>query len=65
MLMDFVLNPELVHEIMKRVASFYVEHFRKILSASKGDEHRRFPLKQTRPNMGLNQSAVLVIKGWC
>jgi uroporphyrinogen decarboxylase len=36
MFMDFLLNPELVHEIMQRVTDFYVEHFRKMLSAAKG-----------------------------
>ena len=36
MFMDFLLNPELVHGIMQRVADFYVEHFRKMLSAARG-----------------------------
>jgi uroporphyrinogen decarboxylase len=36
MFMDFVLNEELVHGIMRRIADFYVEHFRNILSAARG-----------------------------
>ncbi len=36
MFMDFVLNPELAHGIMRRVASFYVDHFTKMLAACDG-----------------------------
>lgn len=36
MFMDFLIKPELAHEIMRRVADFFVEHFKNILSAAKG-----------------------------
>ena len=36
LMMDFVLNPELAHEIMRRVTDFYVEHFAKVLAAARG-----------------------------
>jgi len=34
--MDFVMNPELPHAIFERVCGFYVEHFKRILSAADG-----------------------------
>ena len=34
--MDMIMNPELVHAIMRRVADFYVAHFTKALSSAKG-----------------------------
>ena len=37
MFMDMALNPELAHAIMGRVTDFYVEYFRRILSAAKGE----------------------------
>ncbi|MDP2990211.1 MAG: uroporphyrinogen decarboxylase family protein [Kiritimatiellota bacterium] len=37
MFMDLAINPELAHGIMDRVAGFYVEYFRRILSAAKGE----------------------------
>jgi len=33
---DLALNPELMHAIMRRVCDFYVEHFRRVLSAADG-----------------------------
>lgn len=36
MFMDFVLNPELVHGIFRRVTDYYVEFFRRVLSAGEG-----------------------------
>jgi uroporphyrinogen decarboxylase len=36
MLLDLAVAPELAHEIMERVTAFYIEHFRKILSAARG-----------------------------
>lgn len=36
MLMDFVLHPELAHAILERVTDFYIEHFKKMLSAANG-----------------------------
>ena len=36
MLVDMVVNPELVHGIMSRVTSFYVEHFSRALAAAGG-----------------------------
>lgn len=36
MLGDLILNPELAHEILRRVADFWVEHFRLLLSAARG-----------------------------
>ena len=35
--MDFVLNPELVHGIFRRVTDFYTAHFRKMLEAGGGE----------------------------
>ena len=37
MFMDFALNPELAHEILRRVADFQVAHFEKLLAASGGE----------------------------
>jgi len=37
MFMDMLLAPDLVHAIMERVTDFYVEHFRRVLSAGRGE----------------------------
>ena len=34
--MDLATQPELVHDIFERVASFYIDHFTKLLQAGKG-----------------------------
>lgn len=37
MLVDMIVDPCLAHEIMQHVADFYVEHFRRILAAGRGE----------------------------
>ncbi|MCL2701091.1 MAG: hypothetical protein FWE88_05300 [Phycisphaerae bacterium] len=37
MFMDFVLHPELAAAILTRVTDFYVEHYRRLLRAGRGD----------------------------
>ncbi|MBC7234830.1 MAG: hypothetical protein H5T69_03235 [Chloroflexi bacterium] len=36
MFLDFVLHPDLAHEILRRVADFYVAHFNRMLAAAPG-----------------------------
>ncbi len=37
MFMDFMLNPELANAIFERVCRFYVDHFRRMLEAARGE----------------------------
>ncbi len=37
MLLDVAISPELAHEILQRVTDFWVEHFTRLLAASKGE----------------------------
>jgi len=60
MLMDFLLNPELVHGIMERVADFYVEHFRNILSAANGGVDLAF----TADDIGDQRGLLIPLKMW-
>ena len=53
MFIDFVLNPELAHGIMQRVTDFYVEHFRKMLSAADGGVDLAFTADDIGDQSGL------------
>ena len=59
-LMDFLLNPELVHGIMERVADFYAEHFRNILSAANGDVDLAF----TADDIGDQRGLLIPLEMW-
>ncbi len=58
--MDFLLNGELVHEIMKRVTDFYVQHFKKMLSAAKGGVDLAF----TADDIGDQRGLLISLKMW-
>ena len=60
MFMDVVLNPELVHEMMDRVTSFYVEHFTRLLSSAPGAIDLAFTADDIAGQNGLLMS----IKTW-
>ncbi|MBD3182719.1 hypothetical protein GF312_10525 [Candidatus Poribacteria bacterium] len=60
MLMDFLLNPDLVHEIMRRVADFYVEYFRRMLSAAKG----KIDLAFTADDIGDQRGLLIPLEMW-
>lgn len=60
MFMDFVLNPELAHAIFKRVTDFYIEHFKKMLSASKGGVDLAF----TADDIGGQNGLLMSLKMW-
>lgn len=53
MLMDFILNPELVHYIMSRVTDFYVAHFKNILFNAKGGVDLAFTADDIGDQRGL------------
>ncbi len=60
MFMDFVLNEELVHGIMRRVIDFYVEHFKKMISAAKGGVDLVF----TADDIGDQRGLMIPLKMW-
>jgi len=60
MFMDFVLNPELAHGIMERVADFYIEHFKKMLSAAQGGVDLAF----TADDIGCQRGLLMSLKMW-
>ena len=60
MFMDFVLNPELAHGIMQRVTSFYIEHFKKALSAAQGGVDLVF----TADDIGSQKGLLMSLKMW-
>ena len=60
MLMDFLLNKELAHEIMERVTNFYIEHFRKVLSAAKGGIDLAF----TADDVGSQKGLLMSLRMW-
>jgi uroporphyrinogen decarboxylase len=60
MFMDLSLNPELAHGIMERVTNFFVEHSKKILSASKGNIDLAF----TADDIGDQRGLLVSLKMW-
>ena len=60
MFTDLVLNPELAHEIMARVTSFYVAHFTKMLAAAKGGVDLAF----TADDIGGQHGLLMSIEMW-
>ena len=60
MFMDFVLNPELAHGIMERVTNFYIEHFKKMLSAAKGGVDLAF----TADDIGSQKGLLMSLSMW-
>jgi len=60
MFMDFVLKPELAHGIIKRVTDFYVEHFKKMLAAAKGNVDLAF----TADDIGSQRGLLISLEMW-
>jgi len=60
MLMDFVLNPDLVHGIMGRVTDFYIEHFKNILSVAKDGIDLAF----TADDIGDQRGLLISLEMW-
>jgi len=60
MFIDLSLNPELAHGIMERVTNFFVEHSKKILSASKGSIDLAF----TADDIGDQRGLLVSLKMW-
>jgi len=60
MFMDFVLNQQLAHEILKRVTDFYIEHFTKMLSAGRGSIDLAF----TADDIGDQRGLLISLEMW-
>lgn len=60
MFMDMAINPELVHGIMGRVTDFYVEYFRRMLSAAKGEVDLVF----TADDIGGQNGLLMSLEMW-
>lgn len=60
MLMDLVLNKELAYEIMSRVTDFYIEHFRKMLSAANSGVDLAF----TADDIGDQRGMLIALNNW-
>lgn len=58
--LDLVINPELVHGIMDRVTTFYIEHFRRILSAAQG----KIDLVFTADDIGGQNGLLMSLEMW-
>ena len=58
--MDLLLNKELTHGIMERVTDFYVQHFRKMLSAAKGGIDLAF----TADDIGDQRGLLMPLEIW-
>ena len=58
--MDMVMNPELVHAIMGRVADFLVEHFTRALAAANGE----IGLVFTADDIGGQQGLLISLDMW-
>lgn len=58
--MDLVINPELVHGIMDRVTNFYIEHFRRVLSAARGEVDLVF----TADDIGGQNGLLMSLEMW-
>jgi len=57
---DMVLRPELVHAIMGRVCDFYVEYFRRILTAARG----QIDLVFTADDIGSQKGLLMSLDMW-
>lgn len=60
MFMDLALNPELAHAIFERVCSFYVEHFKRMLAAGKG----QIDLAFTADDIGGQDGLLMSLAMW-
>jgi uroporphyrinogen decarboxylase len=60
MFMDLALNPELARAIMERVGSFYVEFFRRVLSAARG----QIDLVFTADDIGGQEGLLMSLPMW-
>jgi len=60
MLMDLVLDKELAFEIMERVTDFFIQHFRKILSAANGG----IDLVFTADDIGGQKDLLMSLEMW-
>lgn len=60
MMMDFVLNPDLAHAIMERVASFFIAHFQRLLAAAKDE----IDLVFTADDIGGQEGLLLSLSMW-
>ena len=60
MLMDFALNPELAQAILSRVTDYYVEFFRRILSAADGQVDLVF----TADDIGGQEGLLMSLEMW-
>ncbi|MFC1453301.1 uroporphyrinogen decarboxylase family protein [Verrucomicrobiota bacterium] len=56
MFMDFVINPELAHAILSRVADFYIEHFTRLLEVADGAVDLAFTADDLAGQTGLLMS---------
>jgi uroporphyrinogen decarboxylase len=55
-LLDFILNPELIHSILERVTVFYLEHFTRLLEAADGQVDLAFTADDIGGQNGLLMS---------
>lgn len=60
MFMDLALRPEIAHAIFERVTSFYIEHFRSMLAASKGEVDLAF----TADDIGCQKGLLMSLPMW-
>jgi uroporphyrinogen decarboxylase len=60
MLMDVALNPEIVHEIMRRVMEFFVAHFDRLLAAAGGE----IDLVFTADDIGGQEGLLMSLPMW-
>jgi uroporphyrinogen decarboxylase len=59
-LMDFTLNPELIHAILERVTRFYIQHFTRMLEAADGQVDLAF----TADDIGGQNDLLISRKMW-
>ncbi len=59
-LMDFMLNPVLIHAILERVTCFYIQHFTKMLEAANGQVDLAF----TADDIGGQNDLLMSRKMW-
>ncbi len=60
MMMDLFLNPDLAHAITERVASFFIAHFERLLTAAKGE----IDLVFTADDIGGQEGLLLSLPTW-
>jgi uroporphyrinogen decarboxylase len=60
MFLDMAANPELAHALMERVCSFYVEHFRRLLRAARG----QIELVFTADDIGGQEGLLMSLSMW-